>query len=212
MRHDDAEIVPLFRKLVALAQGEFMSVSGRPEGRTPECAARRSGRNAAPVGAPPVRRQYAVSARTLPTPASLRRWARAALAGEAAITLRFVGTREGERLNARFRGGDHATNVLTFVYDDASPLGGDLVLCAPVLRREGPPAGRNSPTTAPTSSSTACCTCKGYDHGNARAARVMEARETAILAGLGIPDPYACPYAGRPAPRRARRTAGSRAA
>ncbi len=189
-----------------------MSVSGRPEGE------HRSAQHEVPAAAP--RRsvrlrfavQYAVSARTLPTPAALRRWARAALAGDAAVTLRFVGTREGERLNARFRGGDHATNVLTFVYDDASPLGGDLVLCAPVLRREARLQGKELADHCAHLVVHGMLHLQGYDHGNARAARVMEARETAILAGLGIPDPYACPYAGRPAPRRARRTAGSRAA
>ena len=31
---------------------------------------------------------------------------------------------------------------------------------------------------------------QGYDHGTDRAARAMEARETAILSTLGIPDPY----------------------
>jgi probable rRNA maturation factor len=31
---------------------------------------------------------------------------------------------------------------------------------------------------------------QGYDHDNGRAARTMEARETAILAALGVPDPY----------------------
>jgi probable rRNA maturation factor len=30
----------------------------------------------------------------------------------------------------------------------------------------------------------------GYDHGTARAAARMEALETALLAGLGIDDPY----------------------
>ena len=32
---------------------------------------------------------------------------------------------------------------------------------------------------------------QGYDHDTGRAARTMEARETAILAALGVPDPYA---------------------
>ena len=32
---------------------------------------------------------------------------------------------------------------------------------------------------------------QGYDHDTDRAARVMEARESTILASLGVPDPYA---------------------
>jgi probable rRNA maturation factor len=31
---------------------------------------------------------------------------------------------------------------------------------------------------------------QGYDHENARDARIMEARERALLAELGFPDPY----------------------
>jgi probable rRNA maturation factor len=32
---------------------------------------------------------------------------------------------------------------------------------------------------------------QGYDHDTDRAARAMEARESAILTALGVPDPYA---------------------
>jgi len=31
---------------------------------------------------------------------------------------------------------------------------------------------------------------QGYDHDTDRDARAMEARETAVLAALGVPDPY----------------------
>ena len=41
---------------------------------------------------------------------------------------------------------------------------------------------------------------QGYDHDSDRAARVMETRESKILAGLGIRDPYA----ERPAARKRR--------
>jgi len=39
-------------------------------------------------------------------------------------------------LNKNYRGKDYATNVLTFVYDDAETLSGDIVICAPVVERE----------------------------------------------------------------------------
>ncbi len=48
----------------------------------------------------------------------MRRWALAALRQDAQLTLRFVGSREGRRLNNEFRGRDYATNVLTFPYDE----------------------------------------------------------------------------------------------
>ena len=60
--------------------------------------------------------QIATRSRRLPAPARLRRWARAALAQPARVTLRIVGEREGESLNREFRRKPHATNVLTFCY------------------------------------------------------------------------------------------------
>jgi probable rRNA maturation factor len=145
--------------------------------------------------------QYAVGAATLPTPAALRRWARAALERDVAATIRFVGTREGQRLNARFRGRDYATNVLTFVYDDDDPLTGDLVLCAPVLRAEARAAGRTVADHCAHLVVHGMLHLQGYDHERPRAARAMERRETAILAALGVPDPYASAMSetGRPA-------------
>jgi probable rRNA maturation factor len=145
--------------------------------------------------------QYAVAAATLPTPAVLRRWARVALDGDASVTIRFVGTREGSRLNAGFRGKDCATNVLTFVYDDTTPLSGDLVLCTPVLRREAREQGKALADHCAHLVIHGMLHLQGIDHRSARAAHVMEAREIALLAGLGVPDPYADPYSGRPARR-----------
>ena len=64
------------------------------------------------------------------------RWIRAALASPAEITVRIVGAEEGRALNREFRGQSHATNVLTFDYAHAPVVQADLVLCAPVVRRE----------------------------------------------------------------------------
>ena len=59
-----------------------------------------------------------------------------------------VDSDEGLVLNRDVRGQDHATNVLTFPYDDAPVLGADLVLCAPVVEaRRRRRASRWSRTT-----------------------------------------------------------------
>ena len=63
--------------------------------------------------------QYASGAQCLPTRAHLRRWIKVALQREAIIALRIVDEPEGRELNKNYRGKDYATNVLTFVYDDA---------------------------------------------------------------------------------------------
>jgi probable rRNA maturation factor len=107
------------------------------------------------------------------------------------VTLRFVGAREGRMLNARWRGQDHATNVLTFVYDDAVPLAGDIVLCVPVLRREASARGKPARAHCAHLVVHGMLHLQGYEHDTDAGAAAMEAREAAILRGLGYPDPYA---------------------
>lgn len=135
--------------------------------------------------------QYAVSPASLPSPATLRRWARRALARDARITVRFVGRREGRTLNALYRGKDYPTNVLTFVYDGDEALAGDIVLCAPVLRHEARAQGKTLARHCAHLVVHGMLHLQGFDHTTARSARTMEARETAILASLRVPDPYA---------------------
>lgn len=135
--------------------------------------------------------QYAQPAEGLPVRATLRRWALAALERDAEVTIRFVGAREGRALNARWRGRDYATNVLTFVYDDASPLAGDIALCVPVLRREAREQAKTLRAHCAHLVVHGLLHLQGYDHDGDAEAGVMEARESAVLAALGHPDPYA---------------------
>jgi probable rRNA maturation factor len=79
----------------------------------------------------------------LPSERSLRGWVRAALAGRreaAEICVRVVDEPEMRTLNARYRGKDYATNVLSFPAELPPgvelPLLGDIVVCAPVVARE----------------------------------------------------------------------------
>jgi probable rRNA maturation factor len=135
--------------------------------------------------------QYAVAPTAWPSKTTLRRWIRAALAGDATVTVRFVGTREGRTLNEIYRGKDYATNVLTFVYDEARPLAGDIVLCAPVVRREAKAGGKNLTDHCAHLVVHGMLHLQGFDHDTPREARAMETRETAILAALRLPDPWA---------------------
>jgi probable rRNA maturation factor len=135
--------------------------------------------------------QYALPRVGLPSATTLRRWARSALIRDAAVTLRFVGLREGQTLNALYRGKDCATNVLAFVYDDASPLSGDIVLCVPVLRQEAKAQRKTLAAHCAHLVVHGMLHLQGYDHTTRRGAQAMEKRETAILASLAVPDPYA---------------------
>ena len=134
--------------------------------------------------------QYAVAARNLPLRAQLRKWAHAALEHEAQITARIVGQVEGRALNRDYRGKDYATNVLTFVFRDAAPFEGDLALCAPVIAREARDQGKSVAAHYAHLVVHGVLHLQGYDHENDADARVMEARESQIVTGLGYPDPY----------------------
>jgi probable rRNA maturation factor len=116
---------------------------------------------------------------------------RAALDAPAQIAVRVVNADEGRRLNREFRRKDYATNVLTFDYQHAPLVVADLVLCAPVLEDEARAAGIALPDHYAHLLVHGTLHAQGYDHLRARDARRMEARETALLAGLGVPDPYA---------------------
>lgn len=141
--------------------------------------------------------QYAAAGDDLPVRTLLRRWAAAALERDVAVTLRFVDADEGRALNRAYRDSDAPTNVLAFVYDGTS--GGDLVLCAPVLRREAREQNKALAAHCAHLVVHGMLHLQGYDHHRKADAARMEAREAAILCGLGFADPYAA------AARRSRR-------
>jgi probable rRNA maturation factor len=87
--------------------------------------------------------QYASNARKLPTRQQFRRWVKVALEQDVQMALRIVNEAEGCALNLNYRGKDYATNVLTFVYDDAQPRRGGVELSG-----AGGAAGRRLPQTA----------------------------------------------------------------
>ena len=151
--------------------------------------------------------QRASRASHIPSDATLRRWARAALSHDASVTLRYVAETEGRRINRAFRRKDCATNVLTFIYS-SRPLEGDIVICAPVVARE---ARRQAKAVAAHHAHLlvhGLLHLQGLDHERRAQAERMESRERKILAFLGFGDPYSvtskAPRSRARAPRRAR--------
>ena len=120
------------------------------------------------------------------------RWVRHALALPAEITVRIVGEEEGRGLNAAYRHKDYATNVLTFDYQRQPVVVADLVLCAPVVEREAREQDKTLQAHYAHLLVHGALHAQGWDHETSEQdAREMEARETAILQGLGFADPYA---------------------
>jgi probable rRNA maturation factor len=118
------------------------------------------------------------------------RWIRACLASPAEITVRVVDEAEGRALNRSFRGKDYATNVLTFDYARQPSVVADLVLCAPVVAREALEQRKVLADHYAHLLVHGALHAQGWDHQTAADAKRMEARETEVLSGLGIADPY----------------------
>jgi probable rRNA maturation factor len=142
--------------------------------------------------------QRVTRAAGVPPNARLTRWALAALKRTARgeLTVRVVGRGESAALNARYRGKRGPTNVLSFLSDPAVarsrellPLG-DVVICASVVAREAREQGKTLAAHWAHMVIHGTLHLQGYDHENARDAAAMEARERALLGGLGFPDPY----------------------
>ena len=120
------------------------------------------------------------------------RWIRHALSVDAEITVRIVGAEEGQQLNREYRKKDYATNVLTFDYTMEPIVTADLVLCAPVVEREAQEQNKSLQEHYAHLLVHGALHAQGWDHETSeQEAEAMEARETAILAALGMPDPYA---------------------
>ncbi len=116
---------------------------------------------------------------------------RHALDADAEITVRIVGEDEGRALNQSYRGKDYATNVLTFDYATEPLVMADLVLCAPVVAREAKEQGKTLAAHYTHLLVHGTLHAQGWDHETSEAdAEAMEAHEIAILAGLGLSNPY----------------------
>jgi probable rRNA maturation factor len=124
----------------------------------------------------------------------IRKWAKAALLGPAELTIRLVEAEEGRTLNRDYRGKDYATNVLTFAYgegEDADVAQADIVLCTDVLMMEAAEQGKPLDQHAAHLIIHGVLHAQGYDHQDDEEAQEMEALETELMTGLGMPNPYA---------------------
>jgi len=142
---------------------------------------------------------YAIPRRGVPASISFKRWTEAALFAArhrkpAELSIRIVDAREGRTLNRQYRDRDYATNVLSFPVElppgIASPLLGDLAICAPVVAREAREQGKALRDHYAHLTVHGVLHLLGFDHQEDTEAARMEKLETGILAKLGVPDPY----------------------
>jgi probable rRNA maturation factor len=139
-----------------------------------------------------------------PPRTELARWAAAALGARSAgrqLAVALVGSAESRRLNARFRGRDKPTNVLSF---PPAPLPGgaaraaihggrtlgELVICPRVLAVEARAQDKTLRAHWAHLIVHGTLHLAGYDHERAADAQRMERREIAVLRRLGFANPY----------------------
>jgi probable rRNA maturation factor len=148
--------------------------------------------------------RHAPQWRTIPgVTALVRRAARAALAHsgvatlpDASLAIALADDAMVRAANRDWRAKDKPTNVLSFPAVPperimTAPFLGDVIVAYETVAAEAAAEGK------PFADHLAHLVVHGvlhllaYDHGTAAEAELMEARECAILARLGVPDPYA---------------------
>jgi probable rRNA maturation factor len=130
--------------------------------------------------------------------AGLRRAAEAAQANVAresslrqSLTILLTDDARIETLNARFRGKNKPTNVLSFPATGADRgYLGDIAIAYGVSAQEAAETGKSFRDHVLHLTVHGVLHLLGYDHETAREARIMEPLEITILAELGVADPY----------------------
>ncbi len=134
----------------------------------------------------------------LPSEQQFQQWAVAAI--EAArlpveLVIRIVDEAESQALNHQFRDKDKPTNVLSFPFEPVPGVAlnhlGDLVICAPVVKREAVAQHKLEEAHWAHMVVHGMLHLQGYDHQLESDAVTMESQEIKIMQLLGYPDPYA---------------------
>jgi probable rRNA maturation factor len=115
------------------------------------------------------------------------------------VGVRLVDDGTIQALNRDWRGKDKPTNALSFPMGDPGPvidadfpwLIGDIVMSYDTMLAESERDGKPMAHHVAHLAVHAALHLIGHDHEDEAEAEAMEGLEVALLAGLGIPDPYA---------------------
>ena len=108
------------------------------------------------------------------------------------VTILLTDDASVRELNDQFRGKDQATNVLSFpAPPNPEDHLGDVALAYGVCAREAAEQGKPLGHHLQHLTIHGVLHLLGYDHIGDDEAEAMEGLERAVLAGLGVPDPYA---------------------
>lgn len=133
----------------------------------------------------------------MPGKKKIRAWAGVALSrfrNQAEVTIRIVDEAESRQLNEQWRKEKGATNVLSFPAGEPGlvdpDLLGDIVICAPVVRREADEQQKSFDAHLAHMVIHGILHLLGYDHLTEQDAALMESIETNLLETLGYTNPY----------------------
>ena len=121
----------------------------------------------------------------------IKKWVEATTKFDGLLTLRFVNSTEGKKLNLAFRKKDYATNVLTFPYElSKNSLVADIIFCLPVIQKEAKEQNKTFKAHLAHLIVHGCLHAQGYDHELDKDAKKMESLEVQLLKTLGFANPY----------------------
>lgn len=145
--------------------------------------------------------QLATNAADIPAEREFKIWVDHALSAinhtdPVELMIRIVDEDEAQELNESFAGKTYVPNVLSFPFELPPgceltiPLIGDIIICAPVVKREA--AEQEKSVTAHWAHLTVhgVLHLLGYTHDKPLLAREMESIEVDVITNLGYPHPY----------------------
>ena len=113
---------------------------------------------------------------------------------EGSVSIKFLGKKEMQSMNKKFRSKDTPTNVLAFPIDNSLDLDtdslGDIAICHEVVLKEAKEQNKEVRDHMAHIFIHGVLHLLGHDHHQEAQAEIMENLERSILAKIGVADPY----------------------